>query len=70
MDETEVPTRAEVAKLMGEVKSKKGSKDEKRVRNTSRRNKVKGALPVEVFEKIDSDLASYPEWEQEVDDAP
>lgn len=70
MDETKVPTRADIAELMGVVNPRVGLKAEKKVRNISRLNKVRGFVTPEIFEKIKTDLPSYPEWEQEVDDAP
>lgn len=68
MLETEVPTRADIAKILAKTKSKKGLAKDKAGRNTQRKLAVRSSIPVEVFTQMESDLASYPEWEIEKDD--
>lgn len=68
MLETEVPTRAEIAEMLGTIKPKKGPKLAKKARNDQRKAKVREALPVEIFDQVETDLESYSEWEKEVDD--
>lgn len=65
--ETNVPTRADIAKILNATKPKKGNKAEKKIRNKARSDAVKAKHPV-VFDYIQSDLESYAEWEKEVDD--
>lgn len=68
MLETEVPTRADIFNQLNKVKAKKGLAKDKAGRNAQRKATVKAALPVEVFNHIESDLPSYTAWEKEVDD--
>lgn len=67
--ESEVPTRAEIAKLLAETGKAKGKKTEKAARNKVRRDKVRQVVTDnDVFEKLETDLASYPEWEIEAEE--
>lgn len=66
--EHEVPTRAQIAGWLAETPKKTGTKDDKKSRNSTRRIKVKGSVPDDVFEKVESDFLSYPEWEIEEDE--
>lgn len=67
--EDNVPTRADVSVELAKVvcPSGKQTKDLKATRNAKRLIRVKSALPVAIFTRIESDLASYPEWEHEAD---
>lgn len=65
MLEDEAPTRIDIITEMEKIpRNNNSSKEEKAARNIQRKQKVAELVSTEVYKKIESDLASYPAWEE------
>lgn len=67
MKEEDSPTRAEIEKVLITIPkdNTKNKLKDKKDRNKKRSDLVKEKYSKEIFEKVESDLPSYPQWENE-----